>query len=287
MQLPLRLRRPGVTPGHVPSPVTVMSTRAPKKWGILLLLVSTLSGQVVFSRRVYREQGPSYQQVWNWNPAGNSLTQLTDSPRDHFLPVCSGRRILFVSPEPWQANASQWSFDRDTRNEQAIGPVPPEAGQERAGIKGCNVSAVAGPLEACAKGGELSVSRGGKQTGHVLVGNDDLPIESLSWSPSGKWLLVGTLGTETNSTSPQSDLFVLEAAAMKLIKAGSGNFEAWLPGRDEFFYTSPRDMAALGGARRPRGVWVEHLMVFDPASGKTTAITSGVTNNKQPRVCEP
>jgi len=40
----------------------------------------------------YREQGPSYQQVWNWNPAGNSLQQRTDSPRDHFLPSCSGQK---------------------------------------------------------------------------------------------------------------------------------------------------------------------------------------------------
>jgi hypothetical protein len=62
---------------------------------------------------------------------------------------------------------------------------------------------------------------------------------------------------------------------MKLIKTGSGNSETWLPAGDDFFYTSPRDMASLGGARRARGVWVEHLMVFNPASGKTTAITSG------------
>jgi hypothetical protein len=44
-------------------------------------------------------------------------------------------------------------------------------------------------------------------------------------------------------------------------------------------------MASLAGARGPRGVWVEHLMVFDSSSGKTTAITSGITNNLQPSVC--
>ena len=73
---------------------------------------------------------------------------------------------------------------------------------------------------------------------------------------------------------------------MKLTKAASGNAAAWLPDRDELFYTSPRDMASLAGARRPRGVWVEHLMVFNPASGKTTAITSGITNNLQPGCAE-
>jgi hypothetical protein len=44
-------------------------------------------------------------------------------------------------------------------------------------------------------------------------------------------------------------------------------------------------MASLPGAGRPRGVWVEHLMVFNSASGKTAAITSGLTKNLQPGLC--
>jgi hypothetical protein len=44
-------------------------------------------------------------------------------------------------------------------------------------------------------------------------------------------------------------------------------------------------MSSLPGARRPRGVWVEHLMVFNPVSGRTTAITTGLTNNLQPGLC--
>jgi len=263
----------------------VMISLSPRICGLILLLLPPLSGQEVFSRRVYKESGPSYQQIWNWNPSDNSLKQLTDSPRHHFLPSCSGQRILFVSPEESQANAKLWSFDRNTKEERMVGPVPPEAHQKPAGVKGCDVSAVAGRVQACAKHSELSISRGGKQTGSLRISNDYCPIQFLAWSPSGKWLLVGTLGSDTNSTSPQSDLFVLDPVAMKLTKAGSGNAGTWLPDRDEFFYTSPRDMASLAGARRPRGVWVEHLMVFNPASGKTTAITSGITNNLQPSWC--
>lgn len=254
-------------------------------WGLVLLLLPPLSGQVVFSRRVYKESGPSYQQLWNWNPADNSLKQLTDSPRNHFRPSCSDRRILFVSPEEWQSSAKLWSFDRSTGEEKVVGPVPPEADSKPAGIKGCDISAIAGPIQACAKHSELSISRGGRPAGSLRVSNDYCPIEFLAWSPSGRWLLVGTLGADTNSTSPQSDLFVLDPAAMKLTRAASGNAATWLPDRDEFFYTSPRDMAALPGARRPRGVWIEHVMVFNPASGKTAAITSGVTNNLQPNLC--
>lgn len=262
-----------------------MISLSPGICGLVLLLLPPLSGQVVFSRRVYKESGPSYQQIWNWNPSDNSLTQLTDSPRNHFRPSCSGQRLLFVSPEDWPADAKLWSFDRTTREERIVGLVPPEADQNQAAAKGCDVSAVAGPMQACAKHSELSISRGGRQTGNLRVSNDYCPIQSLAWSPSGKWLLVGSLGTDTNSTAPQSDLFVLDPVAMKLTKAASGNAAAWLPDRDEVFYTTPRDMAPLAGAQRKRGVWVAHLMLFNPASGKTIAVTSGVSNNLQPSVC--
>jgi transposase len=70
-----------------------------------------------------------------------------------------------------------------------------------------NGRAVAGLLKACGERGELSISRGGKQTGSIHISGDDLPIEFLAWSPSRKWLLAGTLGANTNSTSPRSDLF--------------------------------------------------------------------------------
>jgi hypothetical protein len=53
----------------------------------------------------------------------------------------------------------------------------------------------------------------------------------------------------------------------------------WLPGREQLLYTTPEDLAPLPGARRKRKVWVQQLILFDPATGKSTAITSGVTNN--------
>jgi len=79
---------------------------------------------------------------------------------------------------------------------------------------------------------------------------------------------VGTVGADTNSTSPQSDFYVLEIEKMKLAAAGSGNDEAWIPGRDEFYYTTPRDLASLAGARRPRGVWVQQLMFYHPQGNR-------------------
>jgi hypothetical protein len=251
----------------------------------VLLTSFPLSSQVIFSRRVYQETGRSYQQLWNWNPADNSLQQLTDSPRDHLQPSCSGARLRFVVPGEWPQAGKIWSFDRATRKETLLGPLPLESGGQPRALPDCDVSAVHGSLRACARRGELSIARGGVELGRVVAGAENLPVESLSWSPGGKWLLVGTLGAETNSTSPQSDLSVLEVSSMKLGKAASGNAAAWLPSRDRFFYTTPRDMASLPGARRPRGVWVEQLRLFDPESGRSTAITSGLSNNVQPIVC--
>ncbi len=253
---------------------------------LIFLTAFPLTAQVVFSRRVYQETGRSYQQLWNWNPADNALQQLTDSPRDHLQPSCSGARIRFVLPEDWPQPGKLWSFDRTTRKETLLGPVPPGSNDKPRALPDCDVSAVRGPLHACAKRGVLSISRGGVELGRLAVGTENLPIESLSWSPSGKWLLAGTLGAETNSTSPQFDWFALEVPSMKLVKAASGNAAAWLPAHDRFFYTTPRDMASMPGARRALTVWVEQLMLFDPESGKSTAITSGLSNNVQPVVCE-
>jgi len=43
---------------------------------LLLLLVSSAWGEVIFSRRVYKEHVASYQQIWTWNPANGVLKAL-------------------------------------------------------------------------------------------------------------------------------------------------------------------------------------------------------------------
>jgi hypothetical protein len=264
-------------------------------------LASSLYGQIVFSRRVYKERGPSYQQIWTWNPADGALKALTQSPRDHYLPACTrGGAITFVSPGKWEANAKLWSFDPASGEERAIGPAPMPPDRETTSKKECSVSAKTGSLEACGKDENLSVSRAGKAIGHFeiqtnkcqidsrgTIGKCDTPILSLLWSPDTKWLLVGELGLETNSTAPQFDYYVVETAAMKLTKVASASQYdiLWLPGGDELLYTTMRDTAPLPGAGRERNVWVQQLIVFDPATGKSKAITSGVTNNLDASWC--
>lgn len=261
---------------------------------------ASLSGQVVFSRRVYQSRGTSYQQIWTWNPASGVLQALTGSSRNHYLPACAGAKLTFVSPEKYAGNAAEWSFDPSTGDEHQVGPAAgPPLRPEASPHNGCDRTAKAGAVEACAAREELTLSRAGKPIArfHLQVnecsdarggthGPCATPILSLEWSADGKWLLVGELGRDTNSTAPQFDYYVVDAAGLHLQKVASAEqYSAqWLPGRDRLLYVTPRDLAQLPGASK-RTVWVQHLGVFDPVTGTSKGITSGLTNNLDPVVC--
>src|ERR1700728_2756468 len=86
---------------------------------LALLFVSSAFGEVIFSRRIYKEQGASYQQIWTWNPADGVLKELTRSPRDHYHPACDGRIIKFTSPSRGVPdNATLWSLNPATGEER-------------------------------------------------------------------------------------------------------------------------------------------------------------------------
>jgi len=79
--------------------------------------------RVIFSRRIYKENGASYQQVWTWNPADGVLKALTHSPRDHYNPTCDGQIIKFTSPSPDVTDDVRlWSLNPATGKESVIGP---------------------------------------------------------------------------------------------------------------------------------------------------------------------
>jgi hypothetical protein len=251
---------------------------------MLLSLTCSLFGQVVLSRRVYKERGPSYQQIWTWDGSSGAMRALTNSPRDHYLPTCNDGEMTFVSPGKYDTNTKLWSFNRATGEEHVIGsgPAIPESDP---GAKGCDTFAKAGALEACGKEQDLFVSRDGKRVGQFHIELNDCPapksgmhepcgtpIQFLAWSPDLKWLLVGEV-----SSLGQSDYYFVDAATVKLHKGPSAADVLWLPGRDELLYTTPMDVAPLPGTRRLRTVWVQQLMLFDPQRGKTTAVTSGTT----------
>ncbi len=256
----------------------------------LCLTISLFGQDVVFSRRVYKEQGRSYQQIWRWNPANDVLKELTHSTRDHHHPACKDGSITFVSE-----NARLWTLNPASGEERIIGSPPPPPNDEQKPRNGCDVFAEAGNLEACGKGEDLSVLRDNKAIGHFrtdecpidehgTLGKCEAPIQSLNWSPGAKWLLVGAL-----EDLHEWDYYVIDPATMKLIRVATASPSSaiWLPGSGGLLYTTPENVAPLPGAHRERQVWVQQLVRFDPATGKSRAITSGVTNNFDASLCNP
>ena len=264
---------------------------------VALLSCAPVSGQVVFSRRIYQVRGSSYQQIWVWNPADGSIVPLTRSARDHYQPRCSSAEITFTSPSPDSARPMKlWTFDRKSGMERMLGAVPEPA--EAPAAKGCEHSARQGPLEACANAESLVITRDRKPAGKFEIATDTCPIDqqgtlgrchtpiqSLAFTADGKWLLVGEEGLNDNSTSRQQDYSVVNLTTMKLVKAGSGLGAFWLSKTNHVLYVTPRELMPLGGGAHTHSVWVQQLLTFDPFAGRTTQITSGLSNNVDPSPC--
>jgi hypothetical protein len=276
---------------------------------IFLFLPSLTSGQtntgvqVVFSRRVYKKRGRSFQQIWIWNPSSGALKDLTNSARNHFLPTCDGGKITFISggeesinSKVWSLiNSKLWSFDPASGEEHLIGPGPLLQTPEPTRTDDCDIFVKAGNLQACGKDEDLTVSRVGEQANHFSIKADSF-LDSLEWSPDMKWLLVRERPPDYSGPNPQFDYYLVDLATMKRLKATSAFNSLWLPGRDQIVFTTSQDLAQLAGSyeRHKRfakidgeflNVWVQHLVLFDPVTGKSIAITSGITNNFDASLC--
>lgn len=266
---------------------------------LLLFFVTAASGELLFSRRVYKQHGASYQQIWSWNPATGALKPLTNSPRDHYNPTCDGRIIRFTSRASDADRTTLWTLNSVSGKESVIGPAPEPKEAPQSMAPGCNQFAKAGALEACGAGETLVVSRSGKQIGHFqiqvntcdidshgTIGKCETPIRSLAWSHDGKWLLIGEEGVNDGSGRRQDDYYLVNIATMKLRTVASAEIAFWLPGRDQIVYVTPFDLAPLPGSAGKHSVWVQQLMSFDPLKAASTAITSGLTDSRDPSWCE-
>ena len=267
---------------------------------LALLLSSSASGEVIFSRRAYKEHGTSYQQIWTWNPADGVLKALTHSPRDHYNPRCDGRIIKFTSPSPdITEDVMLWSLNRTTGEEHIAGRAPEAREKPVSRTPSCDHFAKLGALEACGNEESLVVSRSGKPIGrfsiqvntcpidnHGTLGKCETPIRSLDWTKDGKWLLIGEEGLNDGSGQRQDDYYLINLTTMKLRTVASADTAFWLPGRDQIVYVTPQGLAPLRGGHGKHNVWVQQLMFFDPAKGTPTAITSGLTNNVDASWCD-
>src|ERR1039458_5560162 len=133
---------------------------------LALFFVSSAFGEVIFSRRVYKEHGASYQQIFLWNPADGVLKELTHSPRDHYHPTCDGRIVKFTSPSPDVT---------DDVKEPESGHGRGKGRRWRAGTARKTGFAVA-ELRTVCEGGRIRSLRQRGDFGGVAVGQADRPV---------------------------------------------------------------------------------------------------------------
>ena len=267
---------------------------------LLLLFAFSAPAEVIFSRRVYKDHGTSYQQIWTWNPVNGILKPLTNSLRDHYRPSCNGRTIRFNSPaSSMDGHMNLWSFNLASRAETTLGPMPEPTEQPVPQSRGCDRFAKAGDLEACANEETVVISRSGKQTGRFqiqvntctidnrgTIGKCETPIRSLNWSADGERLLIGEEGLNDGSGRRQEDYYLVDVATMKLRTVASAEIAFWLPGLDRIVYVTPLDLAPLPGSAGKHSVWVQQLMFFDPLKNVSAPVTSGLTDSRDPSWCE-
>jgi Tol biopolymer transport system component len=265
--------------------------------GLFLFVDSMDAQQVVFSRRVYKTRGQSFQQLWIWSPMDGKLEPLTRSARNHERPTCSrdGTQVFFGSDE------DRWRLDRNTGIEQRVddrsaAETVATSDAPSVQVPQCDDGTLStspdGLRVACAAHGEeiVIVDLGSLQEiervafGQRYSSGERYPPWSLqsTWSPDVRQLLVGTYGG--SSTSPALDYFLLDLATERWTRAFTGNDPVWMPDGANIVFTTPRELVPLPGSWK-RHVWAEHLAVYNLAADQSTLLTSGVTNNMQPTVC--
>jgi len=104
-------------------------------------------------------------------------------------------------------------------------------------------------------------------------------VTSVSWSPNGKLILVGS--EAGSSTAHFEDYWLLDVAQERWRYAGGGNEARWSPDSSAIVWTTPRDLAPLGRIH----VWVSHLLVVDVRTLAKRSLTSGSTQESEPFWC--
>src|SRR5579871_1344352 len=320
----------------------------------LIFILQVHAADVIFGRRVYAEQGRSYQQIWTLDLRTRKITQLTNSERRHGQPSCSPdeNRIWFFSVVVVSLNKRElWWFDPHARTEKLavklnVRPVTLIGGAAkevfftaldgdkpglyrwdgrltkmtaiaetlgaaalspdgrtlvvqtgkaapltmmdatgRAGrkIEGCAEAVWSGDGRkiACTAGARVRVMDAA--TG-VEVANADFRLRSTppyvqDFSSDGKRLLVGTVGANHTTTSPQLDYWTVELATGKWDLVGPGQGAVFAA--TGVILATPRDLAKVGKGHD----WVSQLLMVDPGTHAQTPVAAGTASNVEPKRC--
>jgi dipeptidyl aminopeptidase/acylaminoacyl peptidase len=122
-----------------------------------------------------------------------------------------------------------------------------------------------------------------QETERVGLPKLDAPSEDIVWSPDGKSLLIGLYGENGGAGDPQNDYFLLNPATRTWTPELTARGLFWLQG-ETVLYLRPFGITPLAAAS-PHSVWTSQLAVYDLASHKDTALTSGLVLNDCLSIC--
>lgn len=111
----------------------------------------------------------------------------------------------------------------------------------------------------------------------------DAPSQDIVWSPDGKSLLAGLYGEDGGAGDPENDYFLLNPATRTWTPELTARRLLWLQG-ETVLYSRPYGTTPLSPGS-PHNVWTSELAVYDLASHKDTALTSGLVLNDSLSTC--
>lgn len=122
-----------------------------------------------------------------------------------------------------------------------------------------------------------------REIGRFGLPKPDWPHQDIVWSPDGESLLVGIYGENAGSGDPQNDYFRLNPTTGTLTPSLTARHLLWLQGGTVLYLRPFKTTPLAPGSRHT--VWTSQLAVYDLASHKDTALTSGLTLNDDLASC--
>jgi Tol biopolymer transport system component len=123
----------------------------------------------------------------------------------------------------------------------------------------------------------------GAEIERVGLPKRDAPAQDIVWSPDGRSLFLGLYGENGGAGDPQNDYFRLNPATRTWTPQLTARRLLWLQ-NDRVLYLRPFETTPLAPTG-PHSVWTSQLAVYDLASHKSTALTSGLVLNDALSIC--
>jgi dipeptidyl aminopeptidase/acylaminoacyl peptidase len=196
-------------------------------------------------------------------------------------------RLSKVSPLADTLDTVALSPDARTLAVQA-GKTPSVTMFEASGAQGRKLDHCANPKWsadgrklACMVGSRIRIldAVSGVEAAHAEFTPRPTPPYLEDFSPDGKRLLVGTVGANHTSTTPQLDYWTLDIATGKWDFIGPGQAAIFAGGG--VILGTPRDLATVGKVHE----WVAQILLVDPATHAQTPVAGGTAYNVEPCRC--